>query len=71
MRAGEPPDNGWLDESENILQPQTRDSKFVQATPLGLESRSGRMFVIEVVHTYCFKLFQALECEGLSMVQCC
>ena len=36
----------------------------------GFESRMGRMFVIEVVHIKCFKLFTGLECYVLYMVLC-
>ena len=36
----------------------------------GFEFRSGRMFVIEVVHIQSFKLFKGLECAVLSIVPC-
>ena len=36
----------------------------------GLESRPGELFVIEVVHIRCSKLFKGLESAVLSMVLC-
>ena len=36
----------------------------------GFESRPGRIFVIEVPHIQCSKLFTSLECIVLSMVLC-
>ena len=35
-----------------------------------LESWSCRMFVIDVVHIQCYKLFKGMECAVLSMVMC-
>ena len=37
---------------------------------IGLESRPGRVFVINVVHIQCFKLYKSLECAVLSMLLC-
>ena len=36
--------------------------------PTGFESRSGRLFVIEVVDIQCSKLLKGLECTILSMI---
>ena len=36
----------------------------------GLESRPGRIFIIEVVHIQCAKLFKGLECAELCIVLC-
>ena len=36
----------------------------------GLESRPGRIFIIEVVHIQCSKLFKGLECAELCIVLC-
>ena len=36
----------------------------------GLESRTGRIFVIGVVHIQCFKLLKGLECTVLPVVLC-
>ena len=36
----------------------------------GFESRPGRIFVIEVPHIQCSKLFTSLECMVLSLVLC-
>ena len=36
----------------------------------GFESRPGRIFVIEVVHVQCSKLFKYLDCAVLPMALC-
>ena len=36
----------------------------------GSKSRPGRIFVVEVVHIQCAKLYKGLECIVLSMVLC-
>ena len=48
------------------------DDSFVSTEPGGtrFESRSGRIFVIVVVHTQCSKLLKGLECTVLPMVLC-
>ena len=40
---------------------------WVEIRATGFESRPGRMFVIDIVHIQCSKLFKSLECTELSM----
>ena len=54
-------------EQERWLIRRGCGSKFVGT---GFESRTGRMLVIEVVHTHSSKLFKGMECAMLSIVHC-
>ena len=57
----------------NICRPRwlIRSSCGSRLRGTGFESRSGRMFVIEVVHIqFSKKLFKSVECAVLSMVLC-
>ena len=46
------------------------DGSFVSMGCTRFESRSGRIFVIVVVHLQCSKLSKGLECTVLPMVLC-